>query len=272
MSNLLTRTLTGVVFVLIIIGSIIWKQQIFSIVFFAVTIIGQIEFYKLIRSDHWKPNSFSGVIMGSVLFITSALVAGFYVSPYILLINFPVVFSFFIGELFSRSPNPFMDIASTLLGVIYIALPFSLLNFFFNPLMYVDSYYVEILLGFFSILWISDSAAYLVGSSLGKHPLFKRISPKKTWEGSIGGLLFGLLSAYIFSLFFDLFSLQEWFIFALIIIVFSTLGDLTESMLKRSIGIKDSGKILPGHGGILDRFDGALIAIPFTFIYLLIIL
>jgi phosphatidate cytidylyltransferase len=126
-------------------------------------------------------------------------------------------------------------------------------------------------MGFFFILWANDSFAYLTGVSIGKHRLFERISPKKSWEGSIGGFVSGLLTAWVISIFFKEFDLINWIVIAAIIMIFGTFGDLVESLFKRSLKVKDSGNILPGHGGLLDRFDAVFLAAPAVFVYLILI-
>jgi phosphatidate cytidylyltransferase len=268
-SNFFTRTITGIIFVIVVVGSIIWKQYLFSGLFLIVTVLGMLEFYRIISFNRINPNRYWGIIGGIALYVTSALVANMVADWKLLLINLPVLSFICITELFRKSPAPFTNIGITLLGILYIALPFSVFTFFFNPALIKGTFHYEAVLGFFVILWINDTAAYLTGMAFGRHRLFERISPKKSWEGSIGGLFFGLITAWVFSRFFGTFTVAQWLVYALIIIVFGTLGDLVESMLKRSLELKDSGSLLPGHGGILDRFDGVLIAIPISFIYLL---
>ncbi len=273
MKNLIKRTITGLIFVALIIGSIIWNQYSFVILFLVITIFGLWEFYSLVKTTSIaRPQILAGIFSGGILFISMALVAMNIADVKILLINLVTIPLIFFIELFSKNKNPFTNISFSILGIIYIALPFSLLNFFFNIGLIPGVFRYEILLGFFIIIWMHDIFAYLTGITLGRHLLFKRISPKKTWEGSFGGVIFAILTAYIISLiFYDLSSIQ-WVIIALIITVFGTLGDLTESMFKRSMNIKDTGNILPGHGGILDRFDAVLMAVPFVYIYLKLII
>lgn len=154
---------------------------------------------------------------------------------------------------------------------LYIGLPFALLNvlaFQRDAVTDTVSFNPILPLSVFVFLWLSDSGAYCVGSLMGKHRLFERISPKKSWEGSIGGALIALAGALVLGHFFPLLSTLEWIGLALTVVVFGTWGDLTESLLKRQLQIKDSGNILPGHGGMLDRFDSALIAIPAAVAYL----
>ena len=157
------------------------------------------------------------------------------------------------------------------LGFTYVALPFSLLAtfYFLNDLQIEDH---EVLLGFFIILWSNDVFAYLVGSTIGKTKLAERISPKKTWEGTIGGIILSMLAAYVLSNYFFSLDLENWLVLGFLISIFATLGDLLESWFKRQAGVKDSGKLMPGHGGILDRFDGMILAAPMVYIYLSIVL
>lgn len=188
-----------------------------------------------------------------------------------------------ISELYRKADNPLNNLAFTMLSQLYIALPFSLLNLlaFRIPADQSSVIYQPLLpLAVFVFIWLSDTGAYCVGSLLGKHRLFERISPKKSWEGSIGGAIFAVIAALIFSHCTRIplpeaqtltMNTWHWVGLALIVVVFGTWGDLTESLIKRQLGIKDSGNILPGHGGMLDRFDSALMAIPASVLYLYIL-
>ena len=173
----------------------------------------------------------------------------------------------FIAELYKTTGNPFQNIAITLLGICYIAVPFSLFNFLvFNH--YNTSYSFGLLLCLFSFNWTNDTGAYLFGISLGKHRLFERISPKKSWEGAIGGALCVVGMAIFFSHILLCISLANWIILGLLVSIFGVFGDLVESLLKRSLNIKDSGTFLAGHGGFLDRFDAVIFSTPVFFVYL----
>jgi len=271
MNNIITRALTGLVFVITIAGSAYFDFNIFSFIVGLYAVLAMREFYKLISTEEAKPLIILGIIVGLCIYIITFLNVKcvilkkhaeiFYVSVFVL-----SMFVFLI-ELYRHSSLPFLNIAYTFFGVIYIAIPFSMLISFsaFEKEYNAVSYQV---LGYFLILWSYDTFAYLTGMKFGKHRLFERISPKKSWEGVIGGALFAFLSAYLMSAFFSPYSLSHWCIIALIIIIFGTFGDLVESMLKRSLNMKDSGTILPGHGGILDRFDAVFISAPFVFLYL----
>ena len=169
-----------------------------------------------------------------------------------------------VSELYRKKTNPLHNWAYFIMGQVFIAMPFSLLPF----IAYISGYQPLVLLAVFATIWVNDTGAYLVGVTLGKHRLFERISPKKSWEGFFGGAVVALLSGYVFSLLIPEISLIQWFLFSEIIVVFGTYGDLIESLLKRTVNVKDSGTIIPGHGGILDRFDSMLLAAPVIFIYL----
>lgn len=279
MNNFIQRTLTGAVFVTVLIGSILINPVSFFILFFLLTVFSVLEFYKLIATDELKPQVITGVAISAILFLcftyfSQQYIRANFVADIKIVTSFPVVLALlfalvFIIELYRKTTKPFMNIALTLTGILYVAIPFSLLSAMGFIADETESYNPHIVLGFFFLLWTSDTGAYLTGMKFGRHKLFERISPKKTWEGSIGGTVAALLVAYLISNYYTELALHQWLIVALIIVVFGTLGDLTESMLKRSLNIKDSGTILPGHGGLLDRFDGLLGAAPFVFFYLM---
>ncbi len=268
MSNLAKRTLTGIVFVILIVGSIVTEPYLFAALFLIITAMGMWEFYSLVERAGIYPNKFAGTLSGMFLFISNALIAMDMAGRDILMGNFVLVFMIFLLELYRKIPNPFTNIAFTFFGILYVALPFSLLIFFPNPAFLPGVHHHSLLLGFFFLVWVNETGAYLVGSAIGKHRLFERISPKKSWEGVIGGGLFSLFTALVLSRFYTHIMLTDWIIIAGMVVVFGTYGDLFESMFKRSIDAKDSGRLLPGHGGILDRFDGVIMAAPFVFLYL----
>jgi phosphatidate cytidylyltransferase len=179
--------------------------------------------------------------------------------------------AFLISALFTKKSN-FEIFSPTLFGILFVILPFCYLILFFSSVSYYNSENnARIVLGFFFLIWANDTFAYLVGRSLGKTKLFERVSPKKTWEGTIGGAACTQGIAWLISLYFTELLPVHWHLLAVIVSVFGTLGDLVESMFKRSLGVKDSGNILPGHGGILDRFDGVLLSAPFAVSYLMLI-
>ena len=273
MSNLVSRTITGSSLVLLIIAGIIINEFTFFAIFATVIAIGLIEFYKLFEKSGKYPQTISGIALGVAIFTAFFLQAkGFdplnlKTGTLLMILLILSLVAIFIYELYRKQPNPFENIALTILGVLYIAIPVSLLWLIaFRENLY--KYNPHLILGFFIIIWTYDTMAYVTGMMFGKNKLFERISPKKSWEGAVGGFAFSIVAAMILSFFFlELTSLQ-WGFFAVIVSVFGTFGDLTESLLKRSVDIKDSGAILPGHGGILDRFDALFLAVPIVYLYL----
>lgn len=270
MSNFNERLLTGIIFVIVLLGSIYQNEAASSILFFAIILLCQREFYAFFKKSDIKPQRNVGTIGGLVFFMASVISFQASLSFNTLFFIIPLIFVVFVFELFRNRPDPIANIGFTILGIIYVAVPFTLLHqiSYFNNGAFGTEYNYEILIGYFFVLWANDTGAYLVGRKLGRTKLFERISPKKTWEGSMGGLFFGLLLGYVNSLLFTGLGTLTWMSLALIIVLFGSLGDLVESLFKRSLGIKDSGKILPGHGGVLDRFDGIFISAPMVYTFL----
>ena len=270
MNNFLKRTLSGALFVGIIIVAVLLDSYVFAAIFAIITGSAVWEFHKLTNTQtDVDVNGILSVVGGVILFLTSF----FYASD---LIRYPVfsiyglyIIVLLINELYKKKKNPIHNWAYFIMGQMLIALPFSLLNF----IAYIDAdhYKPLILLAVFITIWVNDSGAYLVGVTFGKHRLFERISPKKSWEGFFGGAIAALGSGYVFSLLIPEISLLNWLVFSEIIVIFGTFGDLNESLLKRTLQVKDSGNAIPGHGGWLDRFDSMLLAAPVIFIYLSII-
>jgi phosphatidate cytidylyltransferase len=272
LKNLITRTLAGAVFVALIIGSIFWHPLAVLVVFFFFNALALWEFSRLFKNKGYFLPSSSLIFLGSIVYLTIAAFANSYIDVYSLLIIVPLILIFFISSLFQKSNQVFEELALKVLGIIYISIPFGLFNLVENLGITGQSTNEPLLLVmFFIIVWANDTFAYLFGSAFGKHRLFERISPKKSWEGSIGGGLSAMLIAGLFAYYTSIFDISIWMILAFVIVVTATLGDLVESLLKRQVGVKDSGNIMPGHGGILDRFDAAIFAIPFyvALLYLL---
>ena len=283
MKNLITRTIFGVLFVAIMVGGIIWRPDTFILLFAIITGMTLWEYTGLVKEK--KVNRFISTVAGVYFFLAVAamsigLADGFVVFvPYIITIMYLL-----ISELYLKHENPLECWAYTMLGQIYIAMPFSLINILaFNEDGMVPSYNWLLPLCLFIFLWANDTGAYCTGSLFGKHKLFPRISPAKSWEGSIGGAILVLLIAFGIgymnnmmvydmdkqpAIFSGTLSIVEWMGLGLVVVVFGTWGDLIESLIKRTLGIKDSGNIIPGHGGMLDRFDSSLMAIPAAVVYL----
>ena len=259
------RTLSGLLFVILIVGSILLSPYTFLGVFAIVTGWTAYEFQKLTNQQpDVHVNKWVAVGGAVLLFVISFLhSSGVMAYPSYSIYGFYVVLVL-LYELYAQKNNPIHNWAYFILGQIYIALPFSLLNF----ILYIQDYQPIVLLALFVTIWVNDSGAYVFGITLGKHRLFERISPKKSWEGFVGGALAALASGYVFSLLIPEINLISWLIFSEIVVIFGTYGDLMESLMKRTVHVKDSGNAIPGHGGVLDRFDSMLLAAPVIFIYL----
>ena len=268
MRNLLTRSLTGAIFVSLLLGSILWNELAATCVLGVFFVLGVIEFYSLFDShEHIRLKKWINISSAFLVFALLLLALNKLIPEIFALTTVPLVFLMNTTELWRKQKNPIQNMAVGTFGLIYLVAPFFLMIYIHHIDQYVISAmagkpYFPILAGFFVLVWTNDTFAYLTGMLMGKRKLFERISPKKTWEGTIGGALFAILGGFLISLFTETNDLVFWLVGGALIGPFATVGDLLESQIKRSLGIKDSGKLLPGHGGILDRFDDALFAIP----------
>ncbi len=260
--------------VFILLAALYLGGWFFASVFMLITVLALWEFYRLV-SGISKPQIFFGIVSGSLLYVVLTL-HFFYGSdpgvstwlhPVMALVITCLLFCPFIIEIFRNQTAPLINIAITITGVVYVALPLALLNSFSSGDAVRLSGIPVLLTGYFILTWFYDTAAYLYGKQFGRHKFFERISPKKTWEGTIAGASIAFLTAGVFTMLPAGFPAYHWILLAVIVMFFGTLGDLAESLLKRSLEVKDSGTILPGHGGILDRFDTILISSPFVFLY-----
>lgn len=271
--NLIIRTLTGIVFVAILVGGILWSWMSFTVLFMLITALSIKELCDIInQKEDVQVNTMICTVAGTYLFgaisgFCSQLTSSAVFIPYLLSIVYLLV-----SELYQDRQYALNNWAFTMFSQMYIALPFGTLNalaFQNDPTSSIGVVYQSILpLSVFLFLWSSDSGAYCFGSLFGKRKLFPSISPNKSWEGSVGGGIIALAVSQILASYYPILSRMEWLGFALIVVIFGTWGDLVESLLKRQLGIKDSGHILPGHGGMLDRFDSSLLAIPASVIYI----
>jgi phosphatidate cytidylyltransferase len=265
LSNLSQRIITAIVGVSIILVGLFYSEWTFLALFGAIGVLTQMEFYKLLKLDENVPLRIYGTLCGIVLNILFFLTAKGTLPNDSLFLVLPLLSIVFFIKLYKKEQKPFTNVAYTMLGVLYVALPFALLN---TIAIKEGIFRPKIVLGCLIILWASDSGAYITGRLFGKRKLFERISPKKTWEGFIGGAIFAVVASLILSKWFIELAAWQWLVIAVIIIIAGTYGDLVESQFKRSIAIKDSGSIIPGHGGFLDRFDGLLLSIPFIVAFL----
>lgn len=273
------RLVFGFLFVVIVIGSIIMGKLAASLMLLIVVMMASSEIVNLFPHEQDKPlKNIVGCcsVMLYVFFVVlsgnfDSIESGIYIAPIFF-------FAPLIIALFSKKHDYVSIVGASWLSMIFVALPCGIMTMFYNEeLMGTDNGWVLLIFAYI-LIWVNDIFAYLTGSAIGRHKLCPRISPKKTIEGSVGGAVFTMLFAYFINrfllnvFFFDnLISNVEVLFLALGVVVFGTFGDLTESMMKRHAGVKDSGNIIPGHGGILDRFDATFMAMPFVFIYLLLI-
>jgi phosphatidate cytidylyltransferase len=276
LNNFFRRTLTGAWIVIFILGGF-WLHPVSFFLTGLVILSGcQYEYFLIIRNTGLKPQMIAGMVTGAAAYILATLIAAGILPVKFFLILIPLVVISMIAELYRLQDKPFDSLAHTIFSIFYTVLPFSMFpfvafshaglpsllpheNIIFSP---------GIIIGFFILLWANDTGAYLAGITLGKHWLMERISPKKSWEGFIGGTILTVLMAWLLSDWLGVIGTGKWIIVALLIAFAGTFGDLIESMLKRSIGVKDSGTILPGHGGFLDRFDSTLLSFPLVFLFI----
>ena len=274
MKNFIQRAITGIIFVAVLIGCIIGSPLSFGFLFAVISGMATFEFCTLVNYQKEVTINRNICTLSSVFLFfcfyyygINPAETGIFI-PYLAILIYIMV-----SELYLKKENPINNWAYSMLSQVYIGLPFALLNVLaFQTSAEVSlSYYQFILpLSIFIFIWLNDTGAYCTGMLFGKHRLFERISPKKSWEGSIGGAAFCIAAAFALAHLFPIMTTGLWIGFALTVVVFGTWGDLTESLMKRHLGIKDSGNILPGHGGMLDRFDSAILAIPAVVFYLYI--
>ena len=271
LKNFIIRTLSGIVMVATLIGATLFSKLTFVLLLLAITLGGEWEFYRLAKKAGTSPQRFVGMLAGFLMIMAAAAalheilaITAVLMVAFMILIPMPLIF-----ELYRKSATPMANVGITYAGVIYVALPMALLTFF--PMMLGNGEWKpwSVILYIF-IIWANDVFAYLFGITLGKHRLFERISPKKSWEGFFGGLLGAMAMGFVAAKVLDA-NVAMWIGLALIAAITGVFGDLVESMLKRSVDVKDSGSFIPGHGGWLDRFDALIFSVPFAFIYLVIV-
>ena len=271
MNEFFKRSLTGIIFVAVILAGTIIYPLIFPLVFLTFLVLTQYEFYKLIEKAGYTPQTLAGSVLGGLFFAVCNLTVKNIIPIQYYLLVFLVFIFIFLSEVLRKKPAALINSMLTLGGFVYIAIPFSLLNFIVYPNFPNNNQFNPwILIGIFIIVWVYDTMAYVGGTLLGKHKIFKKISPKKSLEGLISGAIFAIMAGVMNAVIFQSLTIFNWIISAIIIIVFGTIGDLFESKIKRSLNIKDSGTILPGHGGFLDRFDSLLFSIPIVYIWLIL--
>lgn len=272
MKKFIVRAVAGAVFAAVLIGSILYGKSSFGALFLLVTMLATSEFCKLVKE--YKNTTFStwlAVLGGGYLFIATFMtIQGWNVSPLTLFTPYIAVVAYvFIKQLFDTESKPLDNYAYFTLSQAYIALPLALLNILATTGAENGTTYNWLMpLSVFIFIWCNDSGAYCVGCTIGRHKMFERISPKKTWEGFAGGTTIAVVAGIVMAQYFEVMNVWEWIGMALTVVAASTLGDLIESGIKREMQIKDSGNFLPGHGGMLDRFDSTLLAVPCVVLYL----
>ncbi len=271
MSNFWARTITGLSMVFLILASLYFNRLFFALIFLAVVILGLMEFFTITNTEESKPQKIAGTLLGTLIYLLITglfLFSGSHFYPLSVVFILPLLFLPVILELFRKRDKALQNSAVTIFGMLYIAIPISLLNVMNDPVGgTVFAHFPAFLTAYFLITWIYDTGAYLVGKNFGRHKFFERISPKKTWEGTIGGIVIAIVAAIGFFYISEGIQLIHLLALTILVILFGTFGDLAESLFKRSLNLKDSGSILPGHGGILDRFDTLFVSAPFVFLY-----
>lgn len=264
------RVQSALIYALVMVGGILWNQYSYGVLFLVITFLSLYEYYNIISRKLgdsqvgflYRPLM---ILSGVVLYLLSFASAGGYVSFHVMALAPLFFFLPFIVELFSSSSNPLHNIGLQLYGLVYLGISFAMVNF---VVFHGGSYHAFPLLGIIVMIWAYDSCAYLVGSRFGSNKLFPRLSPKKSWEGLGGGVLGTAIAAGLLYLIVPGILLVDWLLIGALIIVTGTFGDLVISLMKRSLQIKDTGTIMPGHGGVLDRFDALILTIPFAAVYI----
>ena len=278
LKDLMVRTVSALLYGAVLLLALFWSKWSVGAMFALIMVVSIVEFYALCRKSGAEPMSSIGIASSLAIFgiaftifqqwgipatnTTARIVLG------LLLYVILMIPSAFVCELWRKSPTPIANIATTFMGVIYVALPMSLL--FFVPQLLVGAWSAKVLLAYLFIIWSNDVFAYLIGVTIGKHRLCERISPKKSIEGFVGGVVgavgVALVAGYLLQG-----NLYIWGGLGVVVALTGIAGDLVESLMKREADVKDSGKIMPGHGGMLDRFDALFISVPFVVVYLLIV-
>ena len=274
MKNLAIRSLSGILLAAGMLGAIVWSPWSFGVLLALLLVFGMLEFYTLAEARGARPQRVLGTVLGLALFaLAFVMIHGHHGDMrqlilseiVLLLLAVPVML---IGELYRKNADPIASVGATWFGIGYVAFPLFCFGMMTTPLFVGAGWGPRLAIGYIAIIWANDVLAYLVGMAAGRHRLFERLSPKKSWEGFFGGVSGTLLVGIAAARFFDG-NVWAWAGLALVVAVTGVWGDLAESMCKRAAGVKDSGALIPGHGGVLDRFDAVLLSAPCVAAYLL---
>lgn len=274
MKNLVVRTISGIGLLIVVFGGILWSEWSLLALLALMMVGGMVEFFRLAEKRGLAPQRVLGLIAGLLLLAINFSVISLFglvpahlfgVALAMLLLLFPLMF---ICELYRKQENPLANIAVTIMSIFYVALPLSML--LYVPILGSGEWNGWVLIGYVAIVWSNDVFAYLSGMTFGRHRLFERLSPKKSWEGFFGGLIGAMVTAAVVAHLLDG-AIVVWCGLAVVAVVTAVLGDLVESMFKRAADVKDSGNLIPGHGGVLDRFDALLLSAPFVVVYMMFV-
>lgn len=263
-----TRSLTAAGFVAVMMGAVLFHVFSFGLLFLAVVLLSLLEYERVLKTRLHAYQQILIAVLGGLIFCLHFSHAFLFPVPHLQELVYCLLLLPFVPELFQREKASILSAALASVGLLYIAVPFGLICLMSGHDAHPDTYRPHLFLGMLFSVWINDTFAYLTGSLIGKTPLAPHLSPKKTIEGTLGGIAFAVVAAFTYPYFLDTMSALQWMILAALTALAGTIGDLVESLFKRNLGIKDSGKLLPGHGGLLDRFDSLMYATPFVYAFL----
>lgn len=270
MNNFFQRLFTGIAYIALLAGSVIAGKFYFAATFLLITVLSVNELILIAAKANIKISKYTSLIGNSFIFLILFFYAAGYIKFAFVSLIIPVLLLIFITEIYSNREYQLTSLTGVVFTSVYITLPLSLSAFLAFPVENNHTYTHSILIGLLSLIWVNDTGAYVTGMLFGRHRLFERLSPKKSWEGAAGGTIFTIALGLWMHQLAPLLSFTDWVVLSIVVSVFGVFGDLYESLIKRCAGVKDSGSLLPGHGGMLDRIDSLLFIIPASVAYLMI--